>query len=76
MDCLAHGITDGLQSGSSKISSAIAPWSYSESGSSSRQPKPDNDFRVVYDGTHGVQVNNDVVMRDRLESPGHPSWKL
>ena len=33
-------------------------------------PKPDNDFRVVHDGTHGVQVNNDVVMRDRLESPG------
>ncbi|CAE7367716.1 unnamed protein product [Symbiodinium natans] len=33
-------------------------------------PKPDNDFRVVHDGTHGVQVNNDVIMRDRLESPG------
>ena len=33
-------------------------------------PKPDNDFRVVHDGTHGVQVNNDIVMRDRLESPG------
>ena len=33
-------------------------------------PQPDNDFRVVHDGTHGVQVNNDVVMRDRLESPG------
>ena len=33
-------------------------------------PKPDNDFRVVHDGAHGVQVNNDVVMRDRLESPG------
>ena len=33
-------------------------------------PKPDNDFRVVHDGTHGVQVNNDIVMKDRLESPG------
>ena len=36
-------------------------------------PKPDNDFRVVRDGTHGVQVNNDIVMRDRLESPGKRS---
>ena len=33
-------------------------------------PKPDNDFRVVHDGTRGVQVNNDIVMKDRLESPG------
>ena len=33
-------------------------------------PKPDNDFRVVHDGTHGVQVNNDIVMKDGLESPG------
>ena len=33
-------------------------------------PKPDHDFRVVHDGTHGVQVNNQIVMLDRLESPG------
>ena len=33
-------------------------------------PKPDNDFRVVHDATHGVQVNNEIVMKDRLESPG------
>ena len=33
-------------------------------------PKPDNDFRVVHDGTHGVWVNNEIVMKDRLESPG------
>eukprot|EP00439_Symbiodinium_sp_Y106_P019653 s8995_g2.t1 len=33
-------------------------------------PKPDQDFRVVHDGTHGVQVNNQIVMLDRLESPG------
>ncbi|CAE7397296.1 unnamed protein product [Symbiodinium sp. CCMP2456] len=33
-------------------------------------PKPDQDFRVVHDGTHGVQVNNEIVMKDRLESPG------
>ena len=32
-------------------------------------PKPDQDFRVVHDGTHGVQVNNEIVMLDRLESP-------
>ena len=33
-------------------------------------PKPDNDFRVVHDGTHGAQVNNDIVMKDRLELAG------
>ncbi|CAE7713877.1 unnamed protein product [Symbiodinium necroappetens] len=33
-------------------------------------PKPDQEFRVVHDGTHGVQVNNEIVMNDRLESPG------
>ena len=33
-------------------------------------PKPGNDFRVVHDATHGVQVNNEIVMKDRLESPG------
>ncbi|CAE6952447.1 unnamed protein product [Symbiodinium sp. CCMP2456] len=33
-------------------------------------PKPDQDFRVVHDGTHGVQVNNEIIMKDRLESPG------
>ena len=33
-------------------------------------PKPDQEFRVVHDGTHGVQVNNEIIMNDRLESPG------
>ncbi|CAE7417322.1 unnamed protein product [Symbiodinium sp. CCMP2592] len=33
-------------------------------------PKPDHEFRVVHDGTHGVHVNNEIVMLDRLESPG------
>ena len=33
-------------------------------------PKPDQDFRVVHDGTHGAQVNNEIVMRDKLDSPG------
>ena len=33
-------------------------------------PKPDHEFRVVHDGTHGVQVNNEIIMHDRLESPG------
>ena len=33
-------------------------------------PKPDHEFRVVHDGTHGVQVNNAIIMHDRLESPG------
>ena len=37
-------------------------------------PKPDIDFRVVHDATHGVQVNNEIVMKDRLESPG--SWEV
>ena len=37
-------------------------------------PKPDNDFRVAHDGTHGVQVNNDIVMKDRLESRGRERW--
>ncbi|CAE7778003.1 unnamed protein product [Symbiodinium sp. CCMP2592] len=32
--------------------------------------KPDQDFRVLHDGTHGVQVNNDILMKDRLQSPG------
>ena len=32
-------------------------------------PKPGGDFRVIHDGTHGVQVNNEIVIRDRLESP-------
>ena len=25
---------------------------------------------MVHDGTHGVQVNNEIIMKDRLESPG------
>ncbi|CAE6944494.1 unnamed protein product [Symbiodinium natans] len=33
-------------------------------------PKQDQDFWVVHDGTHGVRVNNEIVVRDRLESPG------
>ncbi|CAE7206607.1 unnamed protein product [Symbiodinium sp. CCMP2592] len=33
-------------------------------------PKPDHEFRVVHDGTHEVHVNNEIVMLDRLESPG------
>ena len=32
--------------------------------------KPGNDFRVVHDGAHKVQVNNEVVVEDRLEPPG------
>ena len=32
--------------------------------------KADNSFRVIHDGTHGVHVNNQTVVRDRMRMPG------
>lgn len=32
-------------------------------------PKDETTVRVIFDGTHGVQVNNEVEIRDRLEFP-------
>ena len=31
--------------------------------------KPDGTYRVLHDGTHGVQVNCDIKMRDLVDSP-------
>ena len=32
--------------------------------------KPDGGHRIIHDGTHGVQLNNQILMEDRLENPG------
>ena len=32
--------------------------------------KSDESFRIIHDGTHGVQVNNEARMRDRIRMPG------
>jgi len=32
-------------------------------------PLKDKDYRVLHDGTHFVQVNNEIVIRDRLDAP-------
>ena len=33
--------------------------------------KPDGGHRIIHDGTHGVQLNdNQIVAEDRLENPG------
>ena len=32
--------------------------------------KPDGGHRIIHDGTHGVQLNNQIVIEDRLENPG------
>ena len=32
--------------------------------------KSDDTFRIIHDGTHGIRVNNDARMRDRLRLPG------
>ena len=32
--------------------------------------KADNSFRIIHDGTHGVRVNNQSIVRDRLRMPG------
>ena len=32
--------------------------------------KADSSFRVIHDATHGVQVNNQAIMRDRMRMPG------
>ena len=32
--------------------------------------KPDGGHRIIHDGTHGVHLNNEIRMEDRLENPG------
>ena len=32
--------------------------------------KPDGGHRIIHDGTHGVQLNNEISILDRLENPG------
>ena len=32
--------------------------------------KPDGGHRIIHDGTHGVQLNNQILIEDRLENPG------
>ena len=32
--------------------------------------KPDGGHRIIHDGTHGVQLNNEIEIVDRLENPG------
>lgn len=32
--------------------------------------KPDGGHRIIHDGTHGVQLNNQIVVEDRLENRG------
>ena len=32
--------------------------------------KPDGGHRIIHDGTHGVQLNNEINITDRLENPG------
>ena len=41
--------------------------------------KPGGGHRVIHDGTHGVNVNNQIVIDNRLENPAlgklPPSWR-
>ena len=32
--------------------------------------KPDGGHRIIHDGTHGVHLNNEIRIEDRLENPG------
>jgi len=32
--------------------------------------KPDGGHRIIYDGTHGVRLNNEIQILDKLENPG------
>ena len=32
--------------------------------------KPDGGHRIIHDGTHGEQLNNEINITDRLENPG------
>ena len=32
--------------------------------------KPDGGHRIIHDGTHGVKLNNEIQVMDRLENPG------
>ena len=32
--------------------------------------KPDGGHRIIHDGTHGVHLNNEIKIEDRLENPG------
>ena len=32
--------------------------------------KPDGGHRIIHDGTHGVHLNNEIHIGDRLENPG------
>ena len=32
--------------------------------------KPDGGHRIIHDATHGVNLNNEIVIEDRLENPG------
>ena len=32
--------------------------------------KPDGGHRIIHDGTHGVRLNNEIQVLDRLENPG------
>ena len=32
--------------------------------------KPDGGHRIIHDGTHGVKLNNEISIQDRLENPG------
>eukprot|EP00974_Lingulodinium_polyedra_P129090 11208723-Lingulodinium_polyedra.AAC.1 len=37
--------------------------------------KGDNTFRIIHDGTHGVNVNKQTQPRDRIRMPGPPELK-
>ena len=32
--------------------------------------KSDSSFRIIHDGTHGVQVNPRIIQRDQVRNPG------
>ena len=34
--------------------------------------KTDDSFRILHDGTHGVQVNPRIIVRDQMRCPGVP----
>ena len=38
--------------------------------------KSDASFRIIHDGTHGVQVNPRIVQRDQVRNPGVNEFKL
>ena len=44
-------------------------WGTSTVASLAAIPKDETTVRVIFDGTHGVQVNNEIVIQDRLEFP-------